>query len=87
MVRDISTISVKELARKQAKLREFVEELMMLDGLSRNRQARGDPGSGDMNTMLDELGRMIQEQQRLRDRDRGHGPGHRGGSRSSRGGP
>jgi hypothetical protein len=39
----------------------------MLDGLSRNRQARGDQ-NGEMDGTLDELSRMIQEQQRLRDR-------------------
>lgn len=40
----------------------------MLENLSRNRQARQGDQSGEMNSMLDELGRMIQEQQRLRDR-------------------
>jgi uncharacterized protein (TIGR02302 family) len=61
---------IENLARSGSRdaARRMLDELQaMLDGLSRNRQARGDQG-GEMDTMLDELGRMIQEQQRLRDR-------------------
>lgn len=61
---------IENLARSGARdaARRMLDELQaMLDNLSRNRQARGDQ-NGEMNSMLDELGRMIQEQQRLRDR-------------------
>jgi uncharacterized protein (TIGR02302 family) len=61
---------IENLARSGSRdaARKMLDELQaMLDNLSRNRQARGDQ-SGEMDSMLDELGRMIQEQQRLRDR-------------------
>ena len=55
----------KSGAREAAK--RLLDELQaMLEGL-RGRQARGDQ-PGEMSEMLDELGKMIQEQQRLRDR-------------------
>ena len=48
--------------------RRMLDEMQaMLENLSRNRQAQSGQ-SGEMDSMLDELGRMIQEQQRLRDR-------------------
>jgi uncharacterized protein (TIGR02302 family) len=61
---------IENLARSGSRdaARRMLDELQaMLDNLSRNRQARGDQ-SGGQESMLDELGRMIQEQQRLRDR-------------------
>ncbi|MEX0590841.1 MAG: TIGR02302 family protein, partial [Xanthobacteraceae bacterium] len=61
---------IENMARSGSRdaARRMLDELQaMLDGLSRNRQARGDQG-GEMDSRLDELGRMIQEQQRLRDR-------------------
>ncbi len=60
---------IESLARSGARdaAKRLLDELQaMLEGL-RNRQARGDQ-PGEMNERLDELGRMIQEQQRLRDR-------------------
>jgi uncharacterized protein (TIGR02302 family) len=48
--------------------RKMLDDMQaMLDSLSRSRQAQGDP-QGEGNDPLDELGRMIQEQQRLRDK-------------------
>jgi len=61
---------IESLAKQGSRdaARKLLDEMQaMLDGLSRNRQARGDQNSGEQG-MLDELGRMIQEQQRLRDR-------------------
>lgn len=61
---------IEQLARQGARdqARKLLDEMQaMLDNLSRNRQARGQQNQGD-GGMLDELGRMIQEQQRLRDR-------------------
>jgi uncharacterized protein (TIGR02302 family) len=62
---------IENLARSGSRdaARRLLEELQaMLDGLSRGKMARGNQGDGDMMNQLDELGRMIQEQQRLRDR-------------------
>ena len=62
---------IENLARNGSReaARKMLDELQaMLDGLSRNKQARGDQNDGGMSDQLDELGRMIQEQQRLRDR-------------------
>jgi uncharacterized protein (TIGR02302 family) len=76
---------IEKLARSGARdaARRLLDELQaMLDGLSRNRQARGDPNSGDMGGMLDQLGRMIQEQQRLRDRTYRQGRDSRGERRN-----
>ncbi len=48
--------------------RKMLDDMQaMLDSLSRSKQARGNP-DGDSNDPLDELGRMIQEQQQLRDK-------------------
>lgn len=48
--------------------RKMLDDMQaMLDSLSRSRQAQSDP-QGEGNDPLDELGRMIQEQQRLRDK-------------------
>jgi uncharacterized protein (TIGR02302 family) len=61
---------IEQLARKGSRedARKLLDEMQaMLDNLSRNRQARGNQDGGEQG-MLDELGRMIQEQQRLRDR-------------------
>jgi uncharacterized protein (TIGR02302 family) len=61
---------IENLARSGSRdaARRLLDELQaMLDGLSRGRMAR-DPSSGDMMDQLDELGRIIQDQQRLRDR-------------------
>lgn len=61
---------IENLARSGSRdaARRMLDELQaMLDSLSRNRQARNDQ-QGDQDSMLDELSRMIQEQQRLRDR-------------------
>jgi uncharacterized protein (TIGR02302 family) len=61
---------IERLARQGARdaARKLLDEMQaMLDNLSRNQQARGNQNQGD-GGMLDELGRMIQEQQRLRDR-------------------
>lgn len=61
---------IENLARSGARdaARRMLDELQaMLENLSRNRQAGREQG-GEMNSTLDELGRMIQEQQRLRDR-------------------
>jgi uncharacterized protein (TIGR02302 family) len=61
---------IENMARSGSRdaARRMLDELQaMLDGLSRNRQARGDQ-NGEMDGTLDELSRMIQEQQRLRDR-------------------
>lgn len=61
---------IERLARQGARdaARKLLDDMQaMLDNLSRNQQARGQPNNGDSG-MLDELGRMIQEQQRLRDR-------------------
>jgi uncharacterized protein (TIGR02302 family) len=61
---------IEKLARSGARdaARRMLDQLQaMMENLSRNRQAqRGQ--DGEMESMLDELGRMIQEQQRLRDR-------------------
>ncbi len=62
---------IENLARNGSKeaARRLLDELQaMLDSLSRNKQARGDQNDGGATSQLDELGRMIQEQQRLRDR-------------------
>lgn len=62
---------IENLARSGSReaAKRLLEELQaMLDGLSRGKTARGDQQDGDMMSQLDELGRMIQEQQRLRDR-------------------
>src|SRR6185295_15518238 len=62
---------IENLARNGSReaARKMLDELQaMLDGLSRNKQARGDQNDGGMSDQLDELGRMIQQQQRLRDR-------------------
>jgi uncharacterized protein (TIGR02302 family) len=61
---------IENLARNGSRdaARKMLDELQaMLDGLSRSKQARGDQNDG-ASDQLDELGRMIQEQQRLRDR-------------------
>jgi uncharacterized protein (TIGR02302 family) len=48
--------------------RKMLDDMQaMLDSLSRSQQARGNP-DGEGNDPLGELGRMIQEQQRLRDK-------------------
>jgi len=61
---------IENLARNGSRdaARRLLDEMQaMLDGLSRGKQARSEPG--DQGTgQLDELGRMIQEQQRLRDK-------------------
>jgi uncharacterized protein (TIGR02302 family) len=62
---------IEQLARSGARdaARRLLDEMQaMLENLQRGRQARGDPMTGEMNEMLDQLGRMIQDQQRLRDR-------------------
>jgi len=62
---------IESLARNGSKeaARKLLDELQaMLDGLSRSKQARSDQNNGGISEQLDELGRMIQEQQRLRDR-------------------
>ena len=62
---------IENLARSGSRdaARRMLDELQaMLDNLSRNRQARSGDQQGDSDSMLDELSRMIQEQQRLRDR-------------------
>jgi uncharacterized protein (TIGR02302 family) len=62
---------IENLARSGSRdaARRMLDELQaMLDNLSRNRQARSGDQQGDGDSMLDELSRMIQEQQRLRDR-------------------
>jgi uncharacterized protein (TIGR02302 family) len=62
---------IENLARSGSRdaARRMLDELQaMLDNLSRNRQARSGDQQGDSDNMLDELSRMIQEQQRLRDR-------------------
>jgi uncharacterized protein (TIGR02302 family) len=64
--------------------RKMLDEMQaMLDNLSRNKQARGNSGDGDSDP-LGELGRMIQEQQRLRDKTYRQGrEQERPGSRSN----
>jgi uncharacterized protein (TIGR02302 family) len=61
---------IENLARNGSRdaARRLLDEMQaMLDGLSHGKQANSDPG--DQGTsQLDELGRMIQEQQRLRDK-------------------
>ena len=62
---------IENLARSGARdaARRLLDEMQaMLENLQRGRQARGDPKAGEMSEMLDQLGRMIQEQQKLRDR-------------------
>jgi uncharacterized protein (TIGR02302 family) len=62
---------IENLARSGSReaARRLLEELQAtLDGLSRGKMARGDQGDSDMMNQIDEIGRMIQEQQRLRDR-------------------
>jgi uncharacterized protein (TIGR02302 family) len=78
---------IENLARSGARdaARKLLDELQaMLEGLQRGRQARGDPADGEMSGMLDELGRMIQEQQRLRDRTFRENRESRGDRRSQR---
>jgi uncharacterized protein (TIGR02302 family) len=61
---------IESLAKNGARdaARKMLDEMQaMLDNLSRNKQARGKSGDGDSDP-LGELGRMIQEQQRLRDK-------------------
>ena len=61
---------IENLARNGSRdaARRLLDEMQaMLDGLSRGKQARSDPADQGMG-QLDELGRMIQEQQRLRDK-------------------
>ena len=61
---------IENLARSGARdaARRMLDEMQaMLENLSRNRQAQSGQNS-EMDSALDELGRMIQEQQRLRDR-------------------
>jgi uncharacterized protein (TIGR02302 family) len=61
---------IENLARSGARdaARRMLDQMQaMLENLSRNRQAQSGQ-SGEMDSALDELGRMIQEQQRLRDR-------------------
>jgi uncharacterized protein (TIGR02302 family) len=61
---------IENLARSGARdaARRMLDEMQaMLENLSRNRRAQSGQ-SGEMDSALDELGRMIQEQQRLRDR-------------------
>jgi hypothetical protein len=58
--------SLAKSGNREAAKRLLDELQAMLEGL-RGRQARPDQ-PGEMGEMLDELGRMIQEQQRLRDR-------------------
>lgn len=60
---------IENLARSGARdaARRMLNELQaMLENLSRSRQAGRE--QGEMDSTLDQLGRMIQEQQRLRDR-------------------
>ena len=61
---------IENLAKSGARdaARRMLDEMQaMLDSLSRNRQARSNP-EGQGNDPLDDLGRMIQEQQQLRDK-------------------
>jgi uncharacterized protein (TIGR02302 family) len=61
---------IENLARSGARdaARRMLDEMQaMLENLSRNRRAQNGQ-NGQMDSALDELGRMIQEQQRLRDR-------------------
>lgn len=61
---------MENLAKSGARdaARKMLDEMQaMLDSLSRSQQAQGNP-EGEGNDPLDELGRMIQEQQRLRDK-------------------
>ena len=61
---------IENLAKNGARdaARKMLDEMQaMLDGLSRSRSAQGQPDDGG-NNPLDELSRMIQEQQRLRDK-------------------
>lgn len=77
---------IENLAKNGARgaARKMLDEMQaMLDGLSRSRSAQGQPG-GDGNNPLDELSRMIQEQQRLRDKT--YRQGRQGTERRERGG-
>jgi uncharacterized protein (TIGR02302 family) len=61
---------IENLARSGARdaARRMLDQMQaMLENLSRNQRAQSGQ-SGEMDSALDELGRMIQEQQRLRDR-------------------
>jgi uncharacterized protein (TIGR02302 family) len=61
---------IENLARsgaRDAARRMLYEMQAMIENLSRNRRAQSGQ-NGEMDSALDELGRMIQEQQRLRDR-------------------
>jgi len=61
---------IENLARNGSRdaARRLLDDMQaMLDSLSRGKQARSDSGGEGMG-QLDELGRMIQEQQRLRDK-------------------
>ena len=61
---------IENLAKNGARdaARKLLDEMQaMLDNLSRTRQAQGGQ-EGESGDPLDELGRMIQEQQRLRDK-------------------
>jgi uncharacterized protein (TIGR02302 family) len=61
---------IENLARNGSRdaARRLLDEMQaMLDGLSRGKQARSDPGDPGA-SQLDELSRMIQEEQRLRDK-------------------
>jgi uncharacterized protein (TIGR02302 family) len=61
-IENLSKSGARDAARK------LLDEMQaMLDSLSRNRQARSNQG-GENGDPLDELSRMIQEQQRLRDK-------------------
>ena len=74
---------IENLAKSGARdaARRMLDEMQaMLDSLSRSRQARGNP-EGQGNDPLDELGRMIQQQQQLRDKT------YRQGRQDGRGGP
>ncbi len=61
---------IENLARNGSRdaARRLLDEMQaMLDGLSRGKQARSEPGDPGA-SQLDELSRMIQEEQRLRDK-------------------
>lgn len=77
---------IENLAKNGARdaARKMLDEMQaMLDGLSRSRSAQGQPDDGG-NNPLDELSRMIQEQQRLRDKT--YRQGRQGTERRERGG-
>jgi uncharacterized protein (TIGR02302 family) len=76
---------IENLARNGARdsARKMLDEMQaMLDSLSRNRQARRGPNQDNGNSQLDQLGRMIQEQQRLRDKTYRQGRENQRGERN-----